>query len=336
MKSKHIKNSVRIDILNTIRRLKEYSGMTLQKLLNLLGMSRSTYYRLSHFSFYRARRINVNKITAKEEAAVVEYALQNGNYNHRELAYRMLDEGVAYMSKTSVYRILKAHGLISRQKNIKTRKQQYYTPHKPPARPDELWQSDITYIPFKDRFYFLLIFIDVYSRYIPHYRLMTDMTSRSVSQEFQVAYQKGQLKRKPILQTDNGSSYTGKEFKTLLMEMNITHNRISPGCPNQNAEIERANRTLKELLLEYPYPKNFRELEKDIENLIEYYNEERYHSSLKYLPPKIYYRGKPERILQARKRKLEEARRKRIIANLQTQKAVGDSLLKIAFCPTFN
>jgi len=147
------------------------------------------------------------------------------------------------------------------QKNRKTRKQQYSTPHKPPARPDELWQSDITYISFKGRFYFLLIFIDVHSRYIPHYRLMTDMTSRSVSQEFQVAYQKGQLKCKPILQTDNGSSYTGKEFKTLLMEMDIIHNRISPGCPNQNAEIERANRTLKELLLEYPYPKNFRELD---------------------------------------------------------------------------
>ena len=171
MKSKHIENSVRIEIFKTIKRLKEYSGISLQGLLNRLGISRSTYYRLCHFSFHRAHKINVNKITAEEEAAVVEYALRHGNYNHRELAYRMLDEGIAYMSQTSVYRILRAHKLISRKKARDTRKP-YYIPHKSPAKPDELWQSDITYISFKDRFYFLLIFIDVYSRYIPHYRTL--------------------------------------------------------------------------------------------------------------------------------------------------------------------
>ena len=245
----------------------------------------------------------------------------------------MIDRDIAYMSPSSVYRILKASGLIlevNRKKPIR----KHFNPHKRPTRPDELWQSDITYISFKERMYFLLIFIDVYSRYITYHKLMTDMRSLTVSNNFEYVIKNRELLGKPTLQTDNGSCYIGKEFKELILELGIIHNRIVPGCPNQNAEIERCNRTIKENLLDYSVPEKFQELERRIEKVINFYNNERYHSSLNYLPPKIYYRGKPEIILKERKRKLMLAKKERIIANKKAYKLREDSSLKIAICPT--
>jgi len=283
------------------------------------------------------RRFSANRIRAEEKAAVIDYARREGNYNHRELTYRLIDENIAFMSISSVYRILKGSGLICSQKHKKqARLQEYYNPHIHPASADDLWQSDITFINFLGTMYFLLIFIDVFSRYITYYKLLTDMSSYTVSEEFREAIKSLESSKIPKLQTDNGSCYVGEEFKKLIKELGIVHNRIAPHCPNQNAEIERCNRTIKDLLLEYPDPKTFRELEMNIDAVINYYNNERYHSSLNYLPPKIYYRGDPERVLRERRMKIEQARKKRISANILDYKKEKDSFIKIEFCPTFN
>lgn len=91
--------------------------------------------------------------------------------NHREIAYSMIDEDVAYLSPSSVYKILKAHDLIIPWKNSIWNSKK---PHTPLIR-DEIWQTDIMYVAVLERFYYLIIFIDVYSRYIVHYKLLISM-----------------------------------------------------------------------------------------------------------------------------------------------------------------
>ena len=228
----------------------------------------------------------------------------------------MIDDDIAYVSPSTVYRVLKAHDLVFQTKQQKTVKE-YYNPHKPVEGPDYLWQTDITYISFNYKMYFLLIFIDVYSRYIPYHVLLTNMTSYTVSQEFRKALEINDLLRNPELQSDNGSCFVGEEFKKLISELKIKHHYIAPHCPNQNAEVERCNRTVKEELLNYPIPETFTDLTKTIDKVIDYYNNERYHSSLGFLPPKIYYRGEPSIILDERKEKIELAKKRRIVANLK-------------------
>ena len=54
-------------------------------------------------------------------------------------------------------------------------------------KPDERWQTDIMYIKIMERFFYLIIFIDEYSRYIVHHALLTSMDADSVSLEAQSA-----------------------------------------------------------------------------------------------------------------------------------------------------
>ena len=87
----------------------------------------------------------------------------------REFAYTLMDEDLTYLSPSSVYRILKKNDLITPWKH----------PQWASTRPehakslDERWQTDIMYIKIRWRFFYLLIFIDEYSRYITHHVLLT-------------------------------------------------------------------------------------------------------------------------------------------------------------------
>ena len=103
--------------------------------------------------------------------------------NFRELAYAMIDEDYAYLSPSSVYRILKKHDLVTGWKMMP------WTPSKPmrASLPDERWQTDIMYVKIKSRFFYLIIFIDEHSRCITHHALLASMDSNSVSLETQRA-----------------------------------------------------------------------------------------------------------------------------------------------------
>ena len=159
--------------------------------------------------------------------------------NHREMAYSMMDEDLAYLSPSSVYKILKDHNLIIPWKSILWNSKK---PHKP-LIPDEIWQTDIMYVRVLERFYYLLIFIDALSRYIVHHKLLISMDGDSVSMEAQAGIEK--LRKdslvEPIIQSDNGSAFISMEFKMILKSNNLTHKRIRPHTPKDNAIVERVN-----------------------------------------------------------------------------------------------
>jgi transposase InsO family protein len=85
------------------------------------------------------------------------------------------------------------------------------------------------------RFFYLIIFIDEYSRYIVHHSLLTAMDADSVSLEAQTAIDR--LRRDslglPVILSDNGSSFIAMEFRTALRETNLTQKLISPHTPEQ-------------------------------------------------------------------------------------------------------
>jgi hypothetical protein len=83
--------------------------------------------------------------------------------------------------------------------------------------------------------------------------------------------------------------------------------------------VERANKTVREefspLVIE-----NYREAERQIARIVYWYNNERLHSSLKYLTPRQYYRGNPDDLLRIREAKLEKARILRKERNMRERK----------------
>ena len=118
-----------------------------------------------------------------EEWTVLGFKHRNPAMSFREIAYTMMDEDIAYFSPSTVYRILKKYDLITpwnRGTWASTRPEHAKSP-------DERWQTDIMYVKIRGRFFYLLIFIDEYSRYIKHRALLTSKDADSVSLEAQAA-----------------------------------------------------------------------------------------------------------------------------------------------------
>ena len=83
------------------------------------------------------------------------------------------------------------------------------TRHEHAKFPDEKWQTDIMYVKIRNRFFYLIIFTDEYSRYIVHHSLLTAMDADSISMEAQAAI--GRLRKdsiaEPVIQSNSGSSF---------------------------------------------------------------------------------------------------------------------------------
>src|SRR6185503_9932364 len=108
-----------------------------------------SYYRwLREEAWAREKRETVRPIQPyealpAEREAVKGYALKHPEIRHRELAWRMIDEDVAYVSSSTVYRILREEQLICGQRG---RKKRYREEQEKAQRPDERWGTDLMYL----------------------------------------------------------------------------------------------------------------------------------------------------------------------------------------------
>ena len=306
-----------------MKQTNERSGWPAGRTLQALGIARSSYYRWLREEAWLSppepvRPVQPFEALPEEKQAVRAYALKHPEVRHRELSWRMIDEDVAFLSASTVYRILREEKLIA---SWRVRKKRYRDDEEKASRPDEIWGTDLMHVKVNGRTYFCMAFIDEYSRYIVHHELLTGMDGVTLSLSAQRALEtlprtaRGELAVKPEIRSDNGSGYISKEFHGLLEYHGLTHYKITPHCPEENGIMERANRTLREALEEVE-PGNRFEAEDALRRIVEHYNTERLHSSLGYLRPIDYYRGDPEQLQERRRRRLRQARHRRKQINL--------------------
>ena len=298
--------------------------MSITTSLRHLGVKRSTYFRWKKAERWQEQKREPTPPTQafealpEEKQAVVDYALLHPEIRHRELSWRMVDDDVAYLSQSTVYRILKGERLMRERPG---RKKRYRDEIEKASRPDEIWATDLMYLTLDESQYYLLNFIDEYSRYLVHWELLTSMDGHSISLAAQRALEtlnmndQGQVATQPIIRSDNGSGYISREFGGLLEHHGLTHHRIKPHCPEENGVMERCNRTLREAIEVHEITGRY-EAEEALGQIIAHYNNERLHSSLDFQTPATWYRGKPEEVATARRLKLAQARHRRKQINL--------------------
>jgi putative transposase len=301
-----------------VQKARERSGWSAKRTLAALGISRRSYYRwLREEAWVRGeasvKPVQPYEALAEEKDAVKRYALAHPELRHRELAWRMVDEDVAYLSASTVYRILKEAKLVCpwRRRSKRRREEEEKA-----TRPDERWATDLMYVQVQGRTYFYAAFLDEYSRYIVHHELLRSMDGDSLSLAAQAAIETlpkgadGLPVARPQIRSDNGSGYISKEFRIVLAANGLDHQTIRPHCPEENGLIERSNRTIREALGEHD-PGDVHEAERLMKRIVDWYNHKRLHSALGYLRPVDYYRGEPQQMHDARRQKLAQARHRR-------------------------
>jgi transposase InsO family protein len=247
-------------------------------------------------------------ILAEEKAAVIQYALAHPKDGYRRLTWQMVDADVAYLSPSSVYRILTEADLLYRWK----RSQSSGTKPAKPTRPHERWHTDLMYLRIEDTWYFLVTVLDAYSRYVVHWELVTTMRAADVGLVIQRALE--ETGATPDVVTDNGSQFTAKEFKDLIRRFVFKHVRIRWYHPESNGLVERFHRSTREALGEEAL-RNLGQARELIGEWVREYNETRLHAGLGYLTPAEYYRGDPAARLGERQAKLTAGRERRRAMN---------------------
>lgn len=305
-----------------VKQTQQRSGWSIRRTLAALEIPPATYYRwcrsgpgeADHPTSGPSSRGSLYEVLAAERRTIVEYALTHPEVRHRELAWKMLDEGVCAVSTSTVYRVLREANLVCRWKPREKRKGSGSPA--PATRPDQLWQTDIRYTKVGARNYYLLSFLDAYSRYVVYHELLATMDGWSVSVAAAAAIETLPSSVRPTIQSDHGSGFIAREFAGTLAASGVGHTLIRPHTPTDNGLIERYHRTIGERIEEYEL-EDFTQAKEVIAGIIGEYNHRRLHSSLNFLRPVDYYRGDPETLLAQRRRRLREARELRKQENLK-------------------
>lgn len=309
----HVPEDVRHQILDDIDLQRKRTGIARSWLLKAYGLARSTYYDwCGQERVAEPARRNVLRILDEEKQAVIEYRTLHAAVGYRKLTWMMNDEGVVALSESTVYQILKANRLLSRwEKGGEPSGKEY---REKPGKVHEHWHIDIAYVKIRGIFYFLVMMLDGYSRYILDWELMTDMLGSSV-EDFVVRVREKYPGFDVKLISDNGPQFVSRDFKVLLSKLEIQHCRTRRNHPETNGKIERLNGSVRQEALRLMCPSSYHEAQQVIGNYVDLYNNRRLHAGIRYLRPVDMFEGRDQAILEQRGKRFVAARATRIVVN---------------------
>ena len=297
---------VKAELLALVVRTQERTGWTVRRILHHLGLSKARYRdwtrRAATATLADRRPVAPMRdgILTEEKEAVIAYALAHPKEGYRRLTWQMVDADVAYLSESSVYRVLRDADLLARWK----RHGSVGTAPRKPMHPHERWHTDLMYLRIADTWYFLVTVIDAYSRYVVHWELLTTMTAADVRLVIQQAL-------------EHTAGRDGQRRAVHRGRVQGSGPALRAGAypdSDLSSRIERRGRAVSSFdaggagRSGHPQP---RASASDHREVVQHYNEERLHAGLGYLTPAEFYRGNPAARLEERRAKLEKAQRER-------------------------
>jgi putative transposase len=157
----------------------------------------------------------------------------------------------------------------------------------PITRPDQVWSSDITYVPLRHGFLYLVAVLDWYSRYVLSWRLSNTLTSSFCLEALDEALS---LAKPEIFNSDQGSQFTATAFTSRLASRGVAISMDGRGRALDNVFIERLWRSVK---YEEVYLRDYAdgwETEASLAAYFRFYDHQRIHQSLGYQTPAAVYR----------------------------------------------
>ena len=311
MNKEWVSREVRDEVVGFVKYWHRRGEFPKKQLLKWAGLNGSKYYawreRQGQENRHNGQIPKTHWLLQEEQEAIKAYYRAHPRNGYRRLAYMMLDEGVAAVSPSSVYRVLEAADLLKRWGNSSSNKGKGFTQ---PTKAHQHWHIDIAYINIAGTFYYLCSILDGYSRYIVHWEIRRQMTEEDVEIILQRAREKFPDAHPRII-SDNGPQFIANDFKAFIRLCQMTHVRISPGYPQSNGKIERWHKTVKGDCIRPKTPLSLEDARRIVRDFVQHYNEVRLHSAIGYVTPKTKLAGQEKLVFARRKQKLEQARQQR-------------------------
>ena len=287
-----------------------------RKVLPLLDVKVSTWYR------HRQRSDTQEEVSEKRSAKekgwldrydavevdqIRETAEKNPWYGYKKIAY-LVGLVASGISARKVYRTMKTLNLLherTRYRVAKLEREVKRLWELLPKGPNQLWQTDVTYIHVPGYgWYYAITVIDYYSRYLLALHFTTSYSAAEASNALRQAVEEAQricgpLDHPVFLVTDNGPSFVAKRFQQELerlaresgRERLFSHVRIGYRMPTHLGLLERFHRTLKEEEVYWKVYRDPLEAEGSLREFRRRYNEDRPHWALELACPIQAYCG---------------------------------------------
>ena len=263
--------------------------LTISRQCQLLGLSRSSFY-------------SQNKAVSQQELdlmlAIDKIHLALPFYGARKIQVELNNRGFL-IGRGKVRRLMRKMGLEAIYRKPKTSIPKsgdhiypYLLKDLQIERVNQVWATDITYLPMAKGFAYLVAIIDLYSRKVMSWRLSNTMDASFCIEALEDAIQR--FGPPEIFNTDQGSQFTSDSFTSVLKAHGVKISMDGKGRWVDNVFIERLWRSVK---YEEVYLKAYQTMQEARQSLLSYfifYNQSRFHQTLDYQTPDMVYFGKPE------------------------------------------
>jgi putative transposase len=227
-----------------------------------------------------------------------------------QIVPRLADQGQYLASESTLYRLLREAKQQRHRHAWKARQHTRPAPVMAKAA-NQLYSWDITYLPtcVKGLFFYLYVFIDIFSRKIVGWQVHDSEHGDYASALLQdICRREGITKDQVVLHSDNGSVMKGLSMLSMMQALGIIPSFSRPSVSNDNPYSEAWFRTAK---YAPRYPGRFLDLyaARDyFERFVHWYNEEHCHSGINFVTPAQRHRGEDQAILAKRKQVYEQAK----------------------------
>jgi transposase InsO family protein len=296
-----------------VTRLEAKTGLALPVLLGFAGIPERTWREWQERNGVETRHnSNIPRgyyLTPAETEAIANYCRGNcathPEKGYRTLCWEMVDKNIAFVGESSVYNVIKRYKLAQKGDELTEQAEGGFVQ---PAAVHEQWHIDFSHIKIRGSFYYFVSILDGYSRRILNWRLcdtMEGINAEVLATETKELYPEAKA---PRLISDNGSQFISKDFKELLIVLEIGHTFTRANHPQSNGKLERFHRTLKTEHTRRSAYVDDADARVRMALWLAYYNSERLHSALGYLTPDDVFYGRSDSRLAERREKLHTAR----------------------------
>ena len=263
----------------------------IKTLCRVLRVNRSTYYK--HFSAAESNRAKEDKILKSH--IIVLHGKYKKRLGVKKMSCMLNREYGLNVGLSRVRRLMRSMNLpkifSKKSPNHSTKPESgdyknFLNRKFHQSSPNQIWVSDITYIKVGQKWAYLCVIIDLFSRKVISWKISFKADAELVIATFKKAYSKRNFPKGLMFHSDRGSQYTSTAFRKVLADFDVIQSFSGRGCPYDNAVAESFFKFLK---LEAINLQNFSDLTDLKSALFEYidgfYNPKRPHSSNDFLSP---------------------------------------------------